>query len=62
MLNKLQTNPLIEVKIDDTPISAEAAADVDQKLLVFTKNCDGRLVTNDYNLSKVAAASLRSIL
>jgi uncharacterized protein YacL len=55
MLNKLQTNPLIEVKIDDTPISAEAAADVDAKLLVFTKNCDGRLVTNDYNLSKVAA-------
>lgn len=55
MLNKLQTNPLIEVNIDDTPISSEAAPDVDQKLLVFTKNCDGRLVTNDYNLSKVAA-------
>jgi uncharacterized protein YacL len=59
MLNKLQTNPLIEVLIDDTHISAEAAADVDQKLLVFTKNVDGRLVTNDYNLSKVAM--LRSV-
>jgi uncharacterized protein YacL len=59
MLNKLQSNPLIEVKIDDTPIPAEAASDVDQKLLVFTKNCDGRLVTNDYNLSKVA--QLRSV-
>ena len=57
MLNKLQNNPLIEVKMDDTQIPAEQAADVDQKLLVFTKNCDGRLVTNDYNLSKVAQAS-----
>jgi uncharacterized protein YacL len=55
MLNKLQTNPLIEVRIDDTHISADVAAEVDQKLLVFTKNVDGRLVTNDYNLSKVAA-------
>jgi uncharacterized protein YacL len=59
MLNKLQTNPLIEVQIDDAPISSELAADVDQKLLVFTKNRDGRLVTNDYNLSKVAM--LRSV-
>lgn len=59
MLNKLQTNPLIEVVIDDTHISSETAADVDQKLLVFTKNVDGRLVTNDYNLSKVAM--LRSV-
>jgi uncharacterized protein YacL len=54
MLNKLQTNSLIEVQIDDTHISSETATDVDQKLLVFTKNVDGRLVTNDYNLSKVA--------
>ena len=27
---------------------------VDQKLVVFTKNCNGRLATTDYNLSKVA--------
>ena len=55
MLHKLQTNPLIDVKIDDTPPPGLSEhTEVDQKLLAFTKNCDGRLVTNDYNLSKVA--------
>jgi uncharacterized protein YacL len=27
---------------------------VDHKLVIFTKNCNGRLATTDYNLSKVA--------
>jgi len=54
MLNKIQSNPLIEVTIDDRPVSTEAGNEVDQKLLVFSKAVDGRLVTNDYNLSKVA--------
>jgi uncharacterized protein YacL len=55
MLNKLQSNPLIEVTIDDKPLpTTETTSEVDQKLLVYTKSCDGRLVTNDYNLSKVA--------
>jgi len=55
MLNKLQTNPMVEVKIDDTPPPGlDAKADVDHKLVSFTKICDGRLVTNDYNLNKVS--------
>jgi uncharacterized protein YacL len=55
MLNKLQNSPIVEVKIDDTPPPGiEENAGVDQKLIAFTKNCDGRLVTNDFNLNKVA--------
>ncbi|MBN1457100.1 MAG: PIN domain nuclease [Sedimentisphaerales bacterium] len=55
MLNKLQTSPAVEVVIDDTPPpGVDAKADVDHKLVAFSKNCDGRLVTNDYNLNKVA--------
>ena len=55
MLNRLRTDPMIEVKIDDTPPPGiEATAAVDQKLVAFTKSCGGRLVTNDYNLNKVA--------
>lgn len=55
MLNRLRTDPLLEVKIDDTPPPGiEATAAVDQKLVAFTKSCGGRLVTNDYNLNKVA--------
>lgn len=55
MLNKLQANPVVEVVIDDTPPPGlDAKAEVDHKLVAFSKNCDGRLVTNDYNLNKVA--------
>lgn len=55
MLNKMQSNTFLDVTIDDTPVAAEEqAVGVDQKLVVFAKNCDGRLVTNDFNLSKVA--------
>ncbi|HEG42414.1 MAG TPA: PIN/TRAM domain-containing protein [Phycisphaerales bacterium] len=55
MLNKLQDNPVVEVVIDDTPPPGlDAKAEVDHKLVAFSKNCDGRLVTNDYNLNKVA--------
>ncbi|HPD46171.1 MAG TPA: hypothetical protein P5279_05980 [Anaerohalosphaeraceae bacterium] len=55
ILNKMQTSTVVDVKIDDTPPPGlEPSAGVDQKLVAFTKNCDGRLVTNDYNLNKVA--------
>lgn len=55
MLNKLQHNPAVEVIVDDTPpVGVEEKAGVDQKLVAFSKSCNGRLVTNDYNLNKVA--------
>lgn len=55
MLNRLQTSNIVEVIIDDTPPPGlDAHAAVDHKLVAFSKNCDGRLVTNDFNLNKVA--------
>jgi len=55
MLNKLQSSTVVEVLIDDTPPpGVDPKAEVDHKLVAFSKNCDGRLVTNDYNLNKVA--------
>ncbi len=55
ILGKMQNNSLIEVCIDDTPPpETDEHAMVDHKLVAFTKNCNGKLVTNDYNLSKVA--------
>jgi len=55
ILNKMQMNPVIDVQIDDAIISeVEDAKGVDQKLMMFTKACNGRLATTDYNLSKVA--------
>ncbi len=55
ILNKMQENSIIDVEIDDTVIpEVEEVKGVDQKLVIFTKHCNGRLATTDYNLSKVA--------
>ena len=55
ILNKMQSNSVIEVEIDDTMIAeVEEVKGVDQKLVMFSKACNGRLATTDYNLSKVA--------
>jgi len=55
MLNKLQTNDKVEIRISDTRLpSVEEAGDVDQKLVALAKKIDGRVVTNDYNLNKIA--------
>jgi uncharacterized protein YacL len=55
MLNKLQTNDKVEIRISDTRLpSIDEAADVDQKLVALAKKLDGRVVTNDYNLNKIA--------
>jgi len=56
ILKEMQSNSSIDITIDDSVIEeVEDVKGVDQKLIVFTKNCGGRLVTTDYNLSKVAA-------
>lgn len=55
MLNKLQSNEKVEIKISDTRLpSVEDATGVDAKLVELAKKIDGRIVTNDYNLNKVA--------
>ncbi|MHC4439005.1 MAG: TRAM domain-containing protein, partial [Planctomycetota bacterium] len=55
ILNKMQADPVIDVEIDDTVLAeVEEVRGVDQKLLMFSKACNGRLATTDYNLSKVA--------
>jgi uncharacterized protein YacL len=55
MLNKLQTNDKVEIKISDTRLpSVDQTSDVDHKLVELAKKIDGRIVTNDYNLNKIA--------
>lgn len=55
MLNKLQSNDRMEIRISDARMpSVESAGDVDQKLVELAKKIDGRVVTNDYNLNKIA--------
>ena len=55
ILNKMQSDPVIDVEIDDAFFEGvEDVKGVDQKLVMFTKALNGRLATTDYNLSKVA--------
>lgn len=55
ILNKMQMDPSIDIEIDDSVLAeVEEVKGVDQKLMMFSKACNGRLATTDYNLNKVA--------
>lgn len=55
ILKKIQADSSIDVMIDDTIIpEIQELEGVDQKLVMFTKQANGRLATTDYNLTKVA--------
>lgn len=55
MLNKLQSSGSIDLKILDVEFSAEESHEgVDQKLVALALRLSGRIMTNDYNLNKVA--------
>jgi uncharacterized protein YacL len=55
ILNRLQKSPGIEIKILDAEIPELAGIrEVDQRLVVLAKHLGGKVVTNDYNLNKIA--------
>ncbi|MGC8540002.1 MAG: PIN/TRAM domain-containing protein [Phycisphaerae bacterium] len=55
VLHRLQALPKLEVHIWDGTLQDVALVGVDQKLVSLAKQENGRLVTNDFNLNKVAA-------
>jgi uncharacterized protein YacL len=55
IVNKLQANQKLEIKFEDIRMTREEAAEpVDQRLVTLAEKINGRIVTNDYNLNKVA--------
>ena len=55
MLNKMQTNKQLDLRIEDVHLPAEEQGQpVDLKLVATAVQVNGRVVTNDYNLNKVA--------
>ena len=60
MLNRLQTNNTLEIQVVDTDFPA--VREVDLKLLELSKQMDAVVVTNDFNLNKVAQLHGVSIL
>ncbi|MDR2644188.1 MAG: TRAM domain-containing protein [Planctomycetaceae bacterium] len=54
ILNKLQKMKGVDVQIDETELLEFRGQPVDLKLVTLAKHLEGKLVTNDYNLNKVA--------
>ena len=55
ILNRLQKSPGVEVRIEDAEIPELAGVrEVDQRLVILAKHLGGKVVTNDYNLNKIA--------
>ncbi|MCL2623042.1 MAG: PIN domain-containing protein [Planctomycetaceae bacterium] len=54
ILNRLQNMGNIDIQLDDTELADMKGQPVDLKLVALTKHMEGKLVTNDYNLNKVA--------
>jgi uncharacterized protein YacL len=54
ILNRLRNNPEVDLKIYDRDLPEFAGQPVDLKLVGLAKHLEGKLITNDYNLNKVA--------
>jgi uncharacterized protein YacL len=54
ILNRLRANPQAELQIFDRELPEFAGQSVDLKLVLLAKHLGGKLITNDYNLNKVA--------
>jgi len=54
ILNKLRSDPKVDLHIYDRDLPEFAGQPVDQKLVLLAKHLGGKVVTNDYNLNKVA--------
>ncbi|MDA0658721.1 MAG: PIN/TRAM domain-containing protein [Planctomycetota bacterium] len=54
ILNKLRNSPDVDFQIFDRELPGMDGLPVDMKLVLLAKHLDGKLVTGDYNLNKVA--------
>ncbi len=54
VLNRLRSNPKVDLIIYDRELPEFVGQSVDAKLVLLAKQLNGKIVTNDYNLNKVA--------
>ena len=55
MLKRMQGNPALEIQLHDGLIpGVPETGKVDERLVLFAKALGGRVVTNDFNLNKIA--------
>ncbi len=54
ILNRLRSNPEVDISVFERELPEFADQPVDLKLVSLAQHLEGKLVTNDYNLNKVA--------
>lgn len=54
MLNKLRSHEMVDFKVYDRELPEMRNEPVDMKLLILAKHLEGKVVTGDFNLNKVA--------
>jgi len=54
ILNRLRNNEKVDLKIYDRELPELAGQPVDMKLILLAKNLEGKVITGDFNLNKVA--------
>ena len=54
ILNRLRTNSHVDLQIFDSDLPEFVGQPVDMKLVLLAKHLSGKVMTNDYNLNKVA--------
>jgi uncharacterized protein YacL len=54
VLNRLRANTQVDLQIFDRDLPEFAGQPVDMKLVLLAKHLNGKVITNDYNLNKVA--------
>ena len=54
ILNKLRSDTNVDMQIFDRDLPEFSGQPVDQKLVLLARHLEGKVVTNDYNLNKVA--------
>jgi len=62
ILNELRSNPKVPVSIYDDAEEEVVSNSVDEQLIRIAKNLSGIVVTNDYNLNKVATVQQVDVL
>jgi uncharacterized protein YacL len=54
VLNRLRTNSAVDFKVYDRELPEMEGQPVDMKLLLLARHLDGKVVTGDFNLNKIA--------
>ncbi len=62
ILNKLRAHPNIDFQIYDRDLPEFAGQPVDMKLVILAKQLEGKIITGDFNLNKVAKVHNVSVI